>query len=97
MANKKKENACFQTMPLDKIDVEAIKALNAGDATPHQQKLALSIIVNKFSRSQDLLFIPNSSDETAFLNGRGFVGMKILKIINVPIGKLLNKEAKTDE
>lgn len=95
---KMKEAACFQTMPLDKHDIEAIKAVEAGTATSYQQKLALVVIVNKFSRAQDLLYIPNSSDETAFLNGRGFVGQKILKIISQPIGKLINPtEANTNE
>jgi len=89
---KKKENICFSTPRLGKREVEAIKALNKGEASKHQQKLALAVICNKLSRAQDLLYSPNSSDETAFLNGRGFVGQKILKIINVPIGKLINEE-----
>jgi len=93
---KTKESNCFQTQKLIKREVEAIKALNNGDASEYQQKLALAVIVNKFCRSQDLLYIPNSSDETSFLNGRGFVGQKILKIINVPIGKLINEEETED-
>lgn len=95
--SKKNKSICFQTALLDKREIEAIKALSEGEATGYQQKLALTIIINKFSRAQDLLYVPNSSDETSFLNGRGFVGQKILKIINVPIGKLINNEAETDE
>ena len=93
---KQKDNPCFKTLPVDKHDVEAIKAVNKGTATEHQQKLAIAVIVNKFSRAQDLLYIPNSSDETAFLNGRGFVGQKILKIISQPIGKLINSTEEND-
>lgn len=96
MANKKK-SVCFQTPELSRLDIEAIKALNKGQATEHQQRLALSVICNKFSRAQDALYIPGTFDETAFLNGRAFVGQKILKIINLPIGKLINEKAETDE
>ena len=74
---------------LNEKEVRAVKAMYAGEATPEQQRLALAVIVNKFSRAQDLLFVPDSHDQTAFLNGRGFVGMQILKMIKVPIGKLL--------
>lgn len=92
---KKKVDECFQTLPISKHEVEAIKALDKGNATEHQQKLALAVIIKKFSRTHDLLFIPNSHDETAFLSGRGFVGDKILKIISQPIGKLI-KETPTE-
>lgn len=74
---------------LDEKDVRAVKAMYAGEATPEQQRRVLAVIVNKFSRAQDMLFVPGEHDQTAFLNGRGFVGMQILKMINVPIGKLL--------
>lgn len=97
MTSSKKSNICFLTPTLSKLDVEAIKALNRGDATDHQQRLALAVICNKLSRAQDALYIPGTFDETAFLNGRAFVGQKILKIINLPIGKLINEKAETDE
>lgn len=93
----KKNKICFQYKELDKHEIRAIKALHAGEATPHQQGLALAVIVNNLSRAQDLLYIPDSFDETAFMNGRAYVGQKILKIINVPTAKLLKKdEAETD-
>ena len=97
MANKKK-SSCFQVPSINKREIESIKALSVGEATPYQQKLALMVIVNKISRAQDLLYIPESFDETAFLNGRAFVGQKILKHINMPIGKLnkLEEEEQTD-
>jgi hypothetical protein len=76
-------------------EVRAIKAMFAGEAAPGQQRLALQVIVNKFSRAQDMLFVPGSQDQTAFLNGRGFVGMQILKMIKVPIGKLQTVDEET--
>lgn len=85
---EKKESECFKTSTLDKHDIEAIKALAKGEATEHQQKLALAVIVKKFARTHDQPFIPDSRDETSFLSGRCFVGNKILKIISQPIGKI---------
>ena len=73
---------------LTKQEIVALQDLNEGIATVYQQKLALMVIVNKFARAQDLLYIPDSFDQTALLNGRAFVGQQILKYINIPVGKL---------
>lgn len=94
---EKKVSICFQTPALDKHDIEAIKALDNGTATEYQQKLALAVIVKKLSRTHDLLFVPNSHDETAFLSGRGFVGDKIIKIISQPIGKQLKTTEENND
>ena len=98
MSNKKKAKPCFAVASITKREVEAMKALYIGEATPYQQRLVLMVIVNKLSRAQDLLYIPESFDETAFVNGRAFVGQKILKYIKMPIGKLdILEEEQTDE
>lgn len=73
---------------LDEDEVVALKALYAGEAEPWQQKLALSVITAKFCRAHDILFVPGEPDQTAFMNGRAFPGMQILKYIKVPIGRL---------
>jgi len=65
----------FDYEPLDKQDVIALKALNAGEADPGQQRLALHVIINKLSRAHDLMYIPGAQDETAFLNGPHFSRM----------------------
>lgn len=87
---------CFRCKELDKEEHEAIKALGKGEANPFQQKLALSVIVNKFGRSHDLLYIPGGFDESAFLNGRAYVGQQILKYLKIPVGQL-NIEEDKDE
>lgn len=73
---------------LTKQEVVALQDLNTGEATPYQQRLALMVIINKFARAQDLLYIPGSFDQTAILNGRAFVGQQILKYINIPVGTI---------
>lgn len=79
---------CFKCREPTKQEVLALKAVYDGTANDGQQRLALKVIVNNFSRAQDLLYIPESFDETAFLNGRAYVGQRILKYINIPVGKL---------
>lgn len=66
----------------------ALRAVYAGEAEPYQQRLALSVIVNKFSRAQEMLYIPDSQDQTAFINGRAAVGQKVLKYVKLPVGQL---------
>ena len=88
----KEISQCLVVKKPTKHEHEAIKNLSKGIATEHQQRLALKFIINSVSRAQDLLYIPGSTfDETAFLNGRAFVGQNILKLLNVPIGTYEDK------
>jgi hypothetical protein len=82
---------------LTKDEHGALRALQAGEATPYQQTQALHVIVNKFSRSHDVLFIPGSRDESSFLSGRGFVGQNILKYLKLPVGRLPTLDPKEEE
>lgn len=76
---------CFDVPDVSEQEHIAIKNLYAGEATPDQQRLAVVVIITKFSRAKDNLFIPGKPDETAFLEGRGFVGQKILKYLHLPV------------
>jgi len=78
----------FQSARLKKSEVYAIKNLYDGKASEYEQRLALTVIVNKLSRTHDVLYIPDRPEASAFLNGRAFVGMEILKLLKQPIGKL---------
>ncbi len=98
MLDKIRGSRCFSTPKVTKREAQAIKALAAGEATEFEQKLALAVIVNKFSRPHDVTYVPDSDSQSTFLSGRAFVGMKLLKIIKIPIGKLdINEEAEDDE
>lgn len=87
----KRDSECFKCRELTKPEHEALKALHAGEADEYQQQLALKVIVNVFSRAQDMTYIPGSFDQTAVLSGRAFVGQKILKYLNIPVGKLIEE------
>lgn len=83
----------FECPEPEESEVAALRALYRGDADAHQQRLALALIVNKFARTHDLLICPGSPEGTGVMNGRAYVGMKILKYINLPVGKLENEHA----
>lgn len=89
------DNICLQVRQPHKHEHEALKNLSDGTATEYQQKLALKYIVDSLCRAHDLLYVPNSFDETAFINGRAFVGQNIVRIIKQPVGKY-DKEAENN-
>ncbi len=91
MAAKPKDE-CFRCADLTKQEHAALKAVHVGEANAHQQRLTLKVIISIFSRAHDILYIPDSFDQSAFMNGRAFVGQKILKYLNIPVGTLDDDE-----
>ena len=87
----------FETVKLDKQEITAIQMVYAGDANEGQQRLALYAIVNKICRAHDLLYVPGSFDESAFLSGRAYVGAEILRYLNIPVGKLKDQENTSEQ
>jgi hypothetical protein len=88
---QKQREMSFPTLEvkwLTRSENAALKACYAGHANAHQQRLALVVIVNKFCRANDLLYIPDHPDQTAFMNGRAFPGQQIMKHLKVPVGRL---------
>ena len=85
----------FEVPKLTKEEVLAIKAVYDGVADAYTQRLMMSVVINKFSRAHDILFIPGKPDESVFLNGRAFVGMQLLKYINIKVGGLKDEDTPT--
>lgn len=77
-------------------DVEAVKAVAAGNATPGQQKRALQWIVHKAAMTYDEMFVPGQADVGHHLTGRRNVGNQILKLVNTPIDLLTKPKGKVD-
>ena len=73
----------FDIGELSKSDVTAIKMVARGEATKDMQIRCMNLIISRFSRADDLAFVPNSFSETAFMNGRQYVGKKLRNIILV--------------
>lgn len=84
MSVKKPIGGAIVPPDYSKADVYALKALAAGNASEGQQKRALAWIVNAAARTYDLSFSPASDRETSFAEGRRFVGLQVVKLVNMP-------------
>lgn len=69
-------------------DAAAIQALSGGLASPEQQRRALDWIITAASGTYELSFQPDSEHATSFAEGRRFVGLQIVKLMKVNLGKL---------
>jgi len=78
-------------------ETRALKALEAGEATPDQQRLALQAIIKGFARTHDQSFVPDEpASHTAFLEGRRFVGNQVLRHLKRPVSELHPDEVKDE-
>lgn len=68
-------------------DAAAIQALAFGTATPDQQRRALEWIVNNACGTYDSEYRSNER-EHAYVSGRRFVGLQIVKMTKLNLGKL---------
>lgn len=75
--------------------VSAIQALVRGDATEQQQKDAVNWIVNVAAGTYNVSFSEAGDRETAFSEGRRFVGLQIVKLMKLQISAL--RKATTNE
>ncbi len=80
----------------DVADVHAVRALETGNANPDQQKRALGWIIRNGCGTYDLSFRPESDRETSFAEGRRFVGLMIVKLLNMP-ANVLAQMARGDQ
>ena len=76
-----KEVNIFELPELTEAEVVAIKACWVGEATSHQQRQAMNVVVDKLSMADRLPYQVGSFDQTAFLNGRAWVGKALRRIL----------------
>lgn len=81
--------AAWAPAPYTDDDVYAFKALAKGEANEFQQKRALQWIIAT-AGTYDQSYRPDSDRETVFAEGRRFVGLQAVKMINYP-GAALKK------
>jgi len=73
---------------VNKADAVAIRAVAQGDASPDQQRRALEAIVGRIACTDDLSFRAEDHGgmfETAFAEGKRYVGLQIRKLITTPL------------
>lgn len=63
----------------DEAITGAIKSLNAGTANAGQQQRALKWIIEVLCGTYDLSYRPESDRDTAFAEGKRFVGSQLIK------------------
>lgn len=83
----KKRDPSWYPSQYDKPDIFAIKAVADGTASEDQQKRAIAWLINKAAMTYDVSFRSDADGgdrETAFAEGRRFVGLEIVKMINMP-------------
>lgn len=68
--------------------MNAIKGLAAGTASPEQQQRALKWIIEQACATYDLSYRPDSDRETAFAEGRRFVGLQLVKALKIDLSKI---------
>ena len=80
--------------PYEPADASAMQALVIGEADGDQQKRALKWIIESASSTYDLSFRPGSDGdrETAFAEGRRFVGLNVVKLTRLNVSKLVRKQ-----
>ena len=72
-------------------EAASVQALAKGEATPEQQVRAIKWIV-KTAGTYDLSYRPDSSRATDFSEGKRFVGSQIVKLTNMNIAALKEKQ-----
>lgn len=74
----------YKPSPCEKADIYALKALTAGVASEGQQKRALQWILKVACGIGDNTYYPDSERDTTFAEGKRFVGLEIVSLINMP-------------
>ena len=79
-----------------KADVAALQAMHRGEATADQQQRAMDFIVGDISDRNGMSFRPgqDGARETAFAEGRRFVGNQIVKLVKLPLSKIKEDNPK---
>lgn len=87
---KKKQTDVFHVPQLERHELVALQMCfdEKETANAEQQTIAIKAIIGKLCLYDMLAYQVGAFDETAFLNGRIFVGKEILRQCRQPIGEL---------
>lgn len=76
----------------DEHILASVKAVAAGGPTETQCKIAMNFIINTLCQTHDLSYRPDGfggERDTAFAEGKRFVGLMLCRMIEQPAEKLL--------
>jgi hypothetical protein len=83
----KKAPPGFSPPPYENADIHAFQALARGEAKPEEQRRAINWLI-KAANTYEVSFHPESERLSAFAEGRRFVGLQIVKLLNLNLSKL---------
>ncbi len=86
------KNGAFKPAIYESADITAIQQLEQGIAEPEMQKRAFKWIVEEVCKTYDLSYRPGDSHDTAFAEGKRFVGLGIVKMLKLEPGKMRREE-----
>jgi hypothetical protein len=78
-------------------DAGALQALQRGDASPDQQQRALKYIVYNIAGTYDLSYRPNSERDSVFAEGKRYVGLQIVTLLNLNLAAIRQAKTKTPQ
>ena len=84
----KNKHAPYLPVEYDAADIGAIQALARGDAPPETQQRALKWIIETVAGAYDLSYRPESDRDTAFAEGKRYVGLQLIKATKILISRL---------
>lgn len=93
------DSAPYRPIPYEKADVSAVQALARGEASPDMQRRALDWIIKQAAGTYDLAYRPGAEEgsrDTTFALGRQFVGQQIVKLLNIAVGSIPNRDPRAD-
>jgi len=82
--------------PFEPHEASALQALWAGTADAHQQKIALTWILEGACGIHEISFSPKDGRITDFNEGRRFVGKQIAEILRTNVTLLVEKLRRKD-
>lgn len=85
MGAKRRVIPAIEPAPYDDAVIYALRALADGKASAGQQQAALKWIIEQAAKAYDVSYRPGADGdrETAFAEGRRFVGLQIVKVMKL--------------
>lgn len=71
----------------DKRIVHALRAVNAGTASPEQQAAAMKFIIEDLACTYDLSYRPDNAHNTSFAEGKRSVGLQLVALLKQPLNQ----------
>lgn len=88
MARKPSPHAAWMPVRYELAEAHALRALASGTANAEQQKRAMEWLIHKACGTYEMSFRPEGDRETIFAEGRRFVGLQVVKLVNMPASVL---------